>query len=38
MLYGAECWAIKKQHIHKMSIAEMKILRWISGNTEKEII
>jgi hypothetical protein len=21
MLYGTECWAVKKQHIHKMSVA-----------------
>ena len=23
----------KKQHIHKMNVAEMRMLRWISGNT-----
>jgi hypothetical protein len=34
MLYGTECWAIKKPHIHKMSVAEIKILRWISRNEE----
>jgi DNA-binding CsgD family transcriptional regulator len=32
MLYGIECWTVKKQHIHKMSAAEMKMLRWISEN------
>jgi len=31
MLYGTECWAVKKQHIHKMSVVEMRMLRWISG-------
>jgi hypothetical protein len=24
MLYGAECWATKGQHIQKMSVAEMR--------------
>ena len=24
MLYGTECWAVKKQLIHKMSIAKIK--------------
>ncbi len=38
MLYGTECWTIKKQTIHKMSVAEMRIFRWISGNTRKDWI
>lgn len=29
---------VKKQYIHKMTIAEMIILRWISGNTLKDRI
>jgi hypothetical protein len=33
MMYGAECWATKGQHIQKMSIAEMRMLRWICGHT-----
>ena len=37
MLYGTECWAVKKQHIHKMSVVEMRMLRWISG-TQKDRI
>ena len=32
MLYGIECWVIKKQHVHKMSSAKMRMLTWISGN------
>ena len=32
MIYGIECWTLKKKHIHEMSIAEMRMLRWISGN------
>ena len=30
MLYGTECWAIKKQHIYKLSLAEMRMLRLIT--------
>ena len=36
MLYGTEYWTIKKQCIHKMSISEMRMLRWIDGNTQKD--
>jgi hypothetical protein len=38
MLYGAECWATKGQHIQKMSVAEMRMLRWIRGHTRKDRI
>ena len=27
LLYGTECWANKKQYIHKMSVVEMQMLR-----------
>jgi hypothetical protein len=37
MLYVTECWAIKKQHIHK-SVAEMRMLTWMSGKTRKDKI
>ena len=33
MLYGSECWALKGQHEHKMGVAEMRMLRWMSGHT-----
>ena len=38
MLYGAECWATNKQQVHKMSVAEMRMLRWMSGKTRKDKI
>jgi hypothetical protein len=38
MMYGAECWATKGQHIQKMSVAEMQILRWIYGHTRGDRI
>ncbi|QHO36650.1 Gibberellin-regulated protein [Arachis hypogaea] len=33
MLYGTECWTAKREHEHKLSVAEMKMLRWMSGHT-----
>ena len=38
MLYAIECQTTKKQHVHEMSVAEMRMLSWISGNTRKDII
>ena len=32
LLYGTECWANKK-HIQKISVVEMKMLRWMCGKT-----
>ena len=39
MTYGAECWPIRKQHIQKKSVAEMKKLIWMCGKarTDKNI-
>ncbi|RXH69080.1 hypothetical protein DVH24_031413 [Malus domestica] len=33
MLYGIECWMVKHQDVHKMSVVEMRILRWMCGHT-----
>jgi hypothetical protein len=38
MLYGVEYWVTKGQHIQKMSVAEMRMLRWICGHTKKDRI
>ena len=38
MLYSAKYWATKGQHIQKMSVAEMRMLRWICGHTRKDRI
>ena len=38
MLYGAECRSIKRQHVQKMSVAEMRMLRWICGHTRRDRI
>ena len=34
MFYVTECWFIKKQHIHKMSVVEMRMLGWINEYTQ----
>ncbi|KAM3015773.1 hypothetical protein FF2_028310 [Malus domestica] len=38
MLYGTECWAVKHQHVHKMGVAEMRMLREMYGHTRKDKI
>ena len=38
LLYGTECWAIKSQHEKKFNVAEMRMLRWMSGHTRKDRI
>lgn len=37
MLFGLSVGQLKK-HVKKMSVAEMRIVRWISGNTLKDMI
>ena len=34
MVYSTECWVVKKQHIHEMIVAEMRMLRWINEYTQ----
>ncbi|XP_021725624.1 uncharacterized protein LOC110692850 [Chenopodium quinoa] len=38
LLYGTKCWASKKEHIKKMEVIEMRMLRWICGNTLRDRI
>jgi len=38
MLYGTECWAVKSLHKSKVSVAEMRMLRWMSGKTRQDRI
>jgi hypothetical protein len=33
MLYVAERWPTKRRHIQQLSVAEMRMLRWICGHT-----
>jgi hypothetical protein len=36
MLYGAEYWPTKRRHVQQLSIAEMRMLRWIRGYTRRD--
>ena len=36
LLYDTECWAIKRHHAQKMSVAEMRMLRSMCGNTRRD--
>ena len=33
MVYGAECWAVRKKEERKLHTAEMRMLRWARGKT-----
>ena len=36
ILYGAECWPTKIQHVQQLSVAEICMLRWICGHTRMD--
>jgi hypothetical protein len=36
MLYRAECWPTKRRHVQQLSVAEMRMLRCICGNTRRD--
>ena len=36
LLYGTECWVIKRYHAQKMSVTEMRMLRLMCGNTRRD--
>ena len=36
MTYGADCWEIRKKDENRLHVAEMRMLRWISGKTRKD--
>uniref|UniRef100_A0A1S3X9T0 Uncharacterized protein n=1 Tax=Nicotiana tabacum TaxID=4097 RepID=A0A1S3X9T0_TOBAC len=38
MLYGAECWPVKKSHVQRMKVAEMRMLRWMCELTRLDKI
>jgi hypothetical protein len=38
MLYGAECWPTKRRHVQQLSVAEMRMLRWIYGHIRRDRI
>ena len=38
MMYGTECWAVGRKIEQRMSVAEMRMLRWMSGFTREDKI
>ncbi|XP_021996189.1 uncharacterized protein LOC110893385 [Helianthus annuus] len=38
MLYGSDCWSIKKIHSRKLEVAKMRMLRWMCGHTSLDKI
>ena len=38
MMYGAEIWAVKEAQQKKLDVAEMRMLRWMSGVTNLDRI
>ena len=38
LLYGAECWSIKKSHVQRMRVVELRMIRWICGHTRLDKI
>ncbi|VFQ62516.1 unnamed protein product [Cuscuta campestris] len=38
MLYGVECWAVKKSHVLRLHATEMQMLRWKCGKTRLDRI
>ena len=38
MVYGSECWALRKQEEQRLHKTEMKMLRWSQGETRKRTI
>ncbi len=34
MLYCSECWPLKESYVSEIKVAEMRILRWMSGHTK----
>ena len=38
LLYEAEYWPIKRSHIQRMRVAEIRMIRWICGHTRLDKI
>ena len=38
MVYGSECWALRKEEEQRLHTTEMKMLRWSQGKTRKDRI
>lgn len=38
MLYETKYWEVKNQHKNKVSVAEVRMLRWVCGKTRRDKI
>jgi len=38
LLYGAECWPIKKTQVQRLTVAEIRMIRWMCGYTRLDKI
>ena len=38
VLYGSECWPLKKTQVKKLLVAEMRMVRWMCGFTRLDRI
>jgi len=38
LLYGAECWPIKRSYIQRMHIVEIRMIRWMCDHTRPDKI
>ena len=38
IFYRTECWVIKSQQENKLNVAEMRMLRWMSGHVRQDRI
>ena len=38
ILYGSECWPLKKMQVQRLMVAEMRMVRWMCGFTRLDRI
>ena len=38
LLYGVKCWHIKKSHVQRMRVVEIRMIRWVCGHTRLDKI
>ena len=38
MVYGSECWALRRQEKQRLHTTKMKMLRWSQGTSRKDRI
>jgi len=38
LIYGVECWPIKKSHVQRIRVAEMRMIRWMCVHTRLDKI